>query len=471
MQQLWFQLSISYTLLNFFAMILLVVMLYGINDYNDFHAALTLDNVEQQVKGEMLAIAQALRDRDNVELLNKARDTISEKLSNLEHGSGTSLYRITNSCNPLVYLQITDSNHRLLLSDPSSFPEKVATRFTIPGRALTTTRPVAWLEENQSVWVDMPITNKHHEVMGYLQVLYIAEFDVLVQLRSVLSFLFYIWGKMLLLCVPIGIACGWLASRYVTRQLQKMNAVTTSWRQGDFEARIALPNDDVLIRHSQHLNDMAQDLEIYLNLKQSLAVNDERNRMARELHDTVKQKLFALGLQLATAKTKLPVMEAARTQILEAETLTREAQQDLMEIITQLHPAGTGHNLLYERIAMIAADFKRRFAVNIVLNPSPPIRCDAYAEHNVLRIVQEAFMNAVRHGKASDIVFASNIQQGITMLIIADNGSGFDTEQKTAGFGITSMRDRAQHLPQGSLTINSTLNIGTQITLAWKDPS
>lgn len=58
--------------------------------------------------------------------------------------------------------------------------------------------------------------------------------------------------------------------------------------------------------------------------------------MARELHDTVKQKLFALGLQLATAKAKPAVMEAAREHILEAETITREAQHDLMEIITQL---------------------------------------------------------------------------------------------------------------------------------------
>lgn len=50
------------------------------------------------------------------------------------------------------------------------------------------------------------------------------------------------------------------------------------------------------MRHSEHLNNMARDLEMYLNLKQNLAISDERNRLARELHDTVKQKLFALGL-------------------------------------------------------------------------------------------------------------------------------------------------------------------------------
>ncbi len=469
-RRLWCQLAISYTVLAFCAMTLLMVMLYGINDYRDFRAAITLDNVEKRLAGEMLTVAQAILDADNGEWRNKARDNIRDKLVNIEHGGGTTIYRITNSSRPEVYIQISDNNDHLLLSDPADFPEKVAAQFATQKQRLAATSGAIWLGENGPIWVDMPISYGDKGGIGHLRVLYIAEFNLWVQFQSMFDFVFYTWGYVLFLSVPIGIACGLVAARYVTRQLQKMNEVTESWRQGKFEARIALPNDDVLIRHSQHLNDMAQDLELFLSLKQNIAVSDERTRLARELHDTVKQKLFALGLQLATAKTKPAVMETAGEHIHEAEIITREAQQDLMEIITQLRPVGSDTSL-NERIAVIADDFRRRFDVSIDLSHSGSAQSNAHTEHNVLRIVQEALMNAVRHGKAANIVIASRIDNGLAMLTIADNGSGFDPGKKTQGFGITSMRDRILDLPHGSFGIQSSPGAGTRIALSWKNES
>lgn len=317
--------------------------------------------------------------------------------------------------------------------------------------------------------MSMPIKNDRNDIIGRLRILYIAEFDLWIQFQSILDFMLYTWGYVFLLSVPIGMICGLVASRYVTKQLQRMNEVTESWRRGNFEPRIALPSDDVLTRHSQHLNDMAQDLEMYFNLKQNLAVSDERNRVARELHDTVKQKLFALGLQLATAKSRPGVMEAAHEHILEAEAITREAQHDLMEIITQLRPAGTSETSFYERVVMIADDFKRRFGVTIEFNRFDSAQFNTHTEHHVLRVVQEALMNAVRHGKASKISIESKIDQDTVALTIADNGSGFDTDKKTGGFGITSMRDRVRDLPHGAFEIKSTAGAGTQITLSWEN--
>jgi NarL family two-component system sensor histidine kinase LiaS len=471
MKCLWCQLAISYTLLAFIAMTLLIVMLYGMDDYNDFCTTITPGNIAKLVAGEKLTVAQAIRDADNTEWWNKARDNIREKLINIEHVSGASIYRITSSSLPEVYIQISDRNDRLLMSDPVDLPERVAAWFATQKKLPAAKNSVTRLTENGSIWVDMPITAGNDGLIGRLRVLYIAEFNLWVQLRSIFNFLLSTWNSVLLLSVPIGIACGLVASRYVTRQLQKMNEVTESWRQGNFDARIALPNDDVLIRHSRHLNDMAQDLEMYLSLKQNLAVSDERNRVARELHDTVKQKLFALGLQLATVKAKPAVMEAAHEHILEAETITREAQHDLMEIITQLRPAGTSDISLFERIGMIADDFRRRFGVSIELSHSDSGRFNAHTEHHVLRIVQESLMNAVRHGKASKIVIAGKIGHDIATLTIADNGNGFDTDKKTGGFGITSMRDRVRDLPHGTFEINSTAGVGTEITLSWKNES
>lgn len=469
MRRLWFQLAIGYTLLAFCAMTLLFVMLYAINDYSDFRAAINLDNVEKRVASEKLTVAQAIRNADNTEWWAKARDNIREKLESIEHGSGAAIYRITNSSTPEVYIQITDSDEHLLMSDPIDLPKEIAAQFTAQEKLTAAQSHIKWLAEDGPIWVDMSIMDGHDREIGRLRVLYIAEFSPWVQLQSILDFLLMAWDMIIICSVPIGVACGLVASRYVTRQLQKMNEVTESWRQGNFDARIALPNDDVLIRHSQHLNDMAQDLEMYLSLKQNLAVSDERNRVARELHDTVKQKLFALGLQLATAKAKPAV--TAHEHILEAETITREAQHDLMEIITQLRPVGTSETSLYERIGMIADDFRRRFGVCIELNYFDSAQCNAHTEHHVLRIVQESLMNAVRHGKASEIVIENKINHDNTTLTIVDNGVGFNTDKKTTGFGITSMRDRMRDLPNGIFHIKSTAGVGTLIILSWKNES
>ena len=466
-KRLWFQLALIYTVLAFCAMTLLMVLLYGIDDYHDFHAAVTLENVEKQVVSEKLSVAQFLYDAGNSEWRDKARDNIREKLVNMERGDGSTLYRITSSCLPEVYIQITDRNGRLLLSDPSGLPERVAARFATQQKLPPANSHVTWLAENGPIWVDMPITDARGGITGRLRVLYIAEFNLWVQFKSIINFLLHTWNAMIFLAVPIGIACGLVAASYVKGQLQKMNEVTESWRQGNFSARIVLPNDDLFLRHSQHLNDMAQDLELFLSLKKNVAVRDERTRLARELHDTVKQKLFALGLQLGTAKSIPAVMEAAGKPILEAETITREAQHDLMEIITQLRLEQTGETSLFERIGTLAEDFKRRFSVTVELAHPEAFPLDAHTEHQVLRIVQEALMNAVRHGNSTKVAISGKIDRGIATLTISDNGRGFDTGKKTEGFGIASMRDRARELPGGKLEIESGIGSSTKITLSW----
>jgi NarL family two-component system sensor histidine kinase LiaS len=469
MKRLWCQLAISYTLLALCAMALIIVALYGFNDYRDFHETLTLSNVEKRLASETLTVAQGIRDGGNAQWLDKARDNIREKLINMENIDEANIYRITNSSRPEVYIQIADNKGHILMTDPDRVPEKVSVWFTAHEGLPATKSSAMWLVENSHIGVDMPITDTNDRVIGRLRAVYIAEFDLWVQLRTLVDFLLMVMDWLIYCSIPTGIICGMVAARYVTKQLQIMNEVTENWRRGNFEPRIALPSDDVLTRHSQHLNDMAQDLEMYFNLKQNLAVSDERNRVARELHDTVKQKLFALGLQLATAKSKPPVMEAASGHILEAEIITREAQHDLMEIITQLRPAGASDASFFERIGMIADDFKRRFGVTVEFSRFDAAQFNTHTEHQALRIVQEAFINAVRHGKASRILLERKVDRDSVVITISDNGNGFNPDRKTGGFGITSMRDRARDLPQGFFDISSTEGAGTKIILSWKN--
>lgn len=467
--RLWWRLAVSYSVLTFFAMAVLMIISGSVWDYSDFHKIVTPANIEKVVSSEQLSLAQAIDDTSTTKWLEKARDNIREKLKNLEHDNGGMIYRITSSSVPQVYIQILDRSDKVLISEPSYFPDETTRIFSSQEKISATASSVKLLPERGHIWVDIPVADANQKIIGRVRVLFIATFNIWIELKSGLDFVLNAWIILITSSIPIGTACGFIAARYVTRRLKKMNEITEQWRQGKFNARITLPNDDELTRHSQHLNDMAEDLELFLSLKQNIAVSDERNRVARELHDTVKQKLFALGLQLAVAKSKPAVMEAAAEHILEAETITREAQHDLMEIITQLRPAGTSETSLYERIGAVADDFKRRFNVDIQLIRTDTTTCTTNTEHHVVRIVQEALMNAVRHGKANKISIASHIDQDMTMLVIADNGIGFDVTKKSQGFGIASMRDRVRDLPHGKFEIKSSSDAGTQITISWKN--
>ncbi|MCG8317166.1 MAG: histidine kinase [Pseudomonadales bacterium] len=468
MSRLWFQLAISYTLLSFCALVVLYLTLLPIKDYKNFNEAMTLENIEQAVMGELLIVSQAILYQNNPIWWGKAQAGINEALLHIGIGSGVSLYRITNTSDPKIYIEITDEASKVLWPEGVQHPPEIVERFAAQKNDLPPHDTVKWLVEKKVAWINIPITDEVENKIGYLKVLFVAEFDLGVQIQTVLDFLLKAWRALFVLAVPIGIACGLLASRYVTTQLRKIDDVTDSWRRGNFDERIELPVDDVLVRHSNQLNDMAQDLDLYLNLKQNLAVSDERNRVARELHDTVKQKLFALGLQLATAKTK-PVIDEANEHICEAESITREAQQDLMEIITQLRPAGTTDIPLFDRIEMIAAGFRRRFDVSIDIIHANSSQFNGHTEHHVLRIVQESLINAVRHGQASQITIALKIEKDTVFLSISDNGGGFETDKKNGGFGITSMRDRVRDLTQGTFEIQSSVGSGTQITISWKN--
>ncbi|WP_319531811.1 sensor histidine kinase [uncultured Cohaesibacter sp.] len=467
-RRLWFQLAVSYTLLAFLAMLMLVIILYGLSDYSDFHSTRTLETIERTVAAERRVTEQAILNASQQNWLAEAADEIRDSLVNMEQGTGPSIYRITNSSNPEAYIRILDRQGNVLLSDPESMPKDISERFRQQSEKTPGKDRVVWLDNQGTAWIDFPILDGEQKIVGRLNILFIARFSPWVQIRSVVDFLLFTWSYVFALSVPIGISCGLLASRYVKRQLQKINEVTEKWREGDFSSRIALNSDDVLARHGDHLNGMAHDLEMFVHLRQDLAISNERTRVARELHDTVKQKLFALGLQLATVKSKPVAMEVAGEHVREAETITREAQHDLMEIITQLQPAEINPTSLPERIRLVAEDFVRRFDVQIDLNLKKLDRFHPGTEHHVMRIIHEALMNAVKHGRASRLAISSGIDTDRIVVVIEDNGTGFDVEKVSGGMGLGFMKDRAGDLPDGRLDIDSSRMSGTTIRLSWK---
>src|SRR5205807_4599506 len=124
-----------------------------------------------------------------------------------------------------------------------------------------------------------------------------------------------------------------------TRRLKNLTAAASRWSRGDFSTPAEDTSEDELGQVTQQLNLMAEQVQNLLQARQKLATLEERNRLARDLHDSVKQQVFAVAMQIGA--TRLLIQRdtaAAEVRLNEAQKLVRQAQQELTSLIRELRP-------------------------------------------------------------------------------------------------------------------------------------
>jgi signal transduction histidine kinase len=199
-----------------------------------------------------------------------------------------------------------------------------------------------------------------------------------------------------------------------------------------------------------------------------LSIIEERNRLARELHDSVIQQLFGVSLAVESAGTLLERDPAAAVEELaRVRDLARGAMDELRAVVFELRPA----SLEAEGLASVLRkhiDVLRRVSGSAIeLTLGDPPRLAGYASAQVFRIAQEALQNALRHADAEHIEVRLEDGGGALVLSVADDGRGFDmTDGAVRGrrLGLTSMEERAAELG-GTLAIDSALGRGTRVRL------
>ncbi|WP_027341057.1 GAF domain-containing sensor histidine kinase [Hamadaea tsunoensis] len=194
-----------------------------------------------------------------------------------------------------------------------------------------------------------------------------------------------------------------------------------------------------------------------------LTLLEERQRVARELHDAVAQKLFSLRLttEAATAWVRRDPARA-ETELQEIRWLAAQATEELGQIVAELRPrelVDTGlAETLRRRVALLdrVHDAAVSFSTTLAGRPAPAV------EEAVLRIVEEALHNALRHANAGKV--AVTLAGPPLTCVVADDGTGFDTAAAdSASLGLASMRERARRLG-GTLAVDSGQG-GTVVTL------
>jgi len=201
------------------------------------------------------------------------------------------------------------------------------------------------------------------------------------------------------------------------------------------------------------------------------SITEERSRLARDLHDSLTQRLFSLNLTLEAAAATavgpdpVPTMEAIR----EARALVDEALAELRTLIFELRPPALDADGLVGALRKHAELLSRAHAVAVtVTDARPPGAAGpaAKAERELWRVAEEALSNALRHAGASAVTVTLEADgSGGTVLSVADDGVGFDPDARSIAsrrLGLVSMRERVE-VVGGTFEIMSAPGRGTTV--------
>ena len=199
-----------------------------------------------------------------------------------------------------------------------------------------------------------------------------------------------------------------------------------------------------------------------------LTLVQERQRIARELHDAVAQKLFSLRLTAQAAATLVHRdPDRAVAELDEVAALASDAAEELRQVVAELRPIELSRlglaETLRRRVALL--DRVHTARLTFAADDIPPLAPDA--EEAALRIAEEALHNALRHASAGTVGVALSHTDHRVRLTVTDDGAGFDT--RAAGgasnrLGLASMRARSRAV-HGELTVTSAPGRGTTVTL------
>jgi PAS domain S-box-containing protein len=201
---------------------------------------------------------------------------------------------------------------------------------------------------------------------------------------------------------------------------------------------------------------------------QALAVLEERQRLARDLHDAVSQTLFSAAM-IAEALPRLwdRQPERAREQLHELYRLTRGAQAEMRTLLLELRPATLLEANLEELLSQLAAAVIGRTRMNVTLNIEGDMKMPGDVQTAYYYIAQEAFNNIVKHSRARQVDVHVTSTPEVISLRISDDGRGFDTSQIPAtSLGLGIMRERADAIG-AELHVNSVPGKGTTVTTMW----
>jgi two-component system, NarL family, sensor histidine kinase UhpB len=195
------------------------------------------------------------------------------------------------------------------------------------------------------------------------------------------------------------------------------------------------------------------------------AQEEERRRLARDLHDEVNQALTAILLRLEALSQAAP--DPLTEELAELKRLVNQAMNELLQLARQLRPTALDDHGLLPAMTSQVRRFAEQTGIKADLDSSgSDTRLEPDEEIAVFRIAQEALANIARHADASSVQVGLRADDDGIELIVRDDGRGFSPDEPVAGggLGLGGMAERAR-LVGGELTIESRPGVGTELLL------
>lgn len=214
------------------------------------------------------------------------------------------------------------------------------------------------------------------------------------------------------------------------------------------------------IEHAQHLvTEQANEREASL---QDI-VAEERNRLARDLHDAVSQQLFAASMMMsAITEAKYDVSTELEHQLSMVEKMIQQSQLEMRALLLHLRPVQLKGKQLQEGIEDLISELMSRLPIEVDYQIEQ-FSIEKGIENQLFRILQEAVSNTLRHAEASRLTITLIKRESFIIMRIVDDGKGFEmSEINTSSYGLDTMRERSEELG-GNFKVVSLPNRGTRI--------
>ncbi len=198
---------------------------------------------------------------------------------------------------------------------------------------------------------------------------------------------------------------------------------------------------------------------IHLTMKeQDIKIVEERNRLARDLHDSVNQLLYSINVT-SSAGIRLAKEQPIKEIMTDIQRMSQHAQAEMKALIWQLRPVG-----LEEGLACSVKKYGEMLGLEVDLSVEGISRLTTLQEETLWRIAQEAFHNALKHSGEHKVSVVLDYKQNTVVMTISDDGVGFDYAEGTflPSMGLKGMEERVKCM-DGKITMNSKLGDGTTL--------
>lgn len=210
-----------------------------------------------------------------------------------------------------------------------------------------------------------------------------------------------------------------------------------------------------------------------IGLKIILAQEEERKRIAREIHDGPAQSLANIVLRTEIAERMLIKQEfqIVQEELIDLKSQVRSGIEEIRKIIFNLRPMALDDLGLVPTLRKYIQDYEEKSRIRTAFDTvGKEIRLPSAMEAAIYRLVQEAFTNAFKHANPTYVVLEMTFQAQMVKLVVKDNGVGFHVEsieskaKNSVHFGLIGMRERVELL-EGRMDIESSIGEGTKITI------